>query len=617
MTRRPASGCCKLLLAVWLLAQAGLLPQEAQCSSYLGDYFLPTAKLALNKLQQSFSAKSEDARSADASGPQSAPVVAGNATPPETRQLNLQVQKEEEPRRADEPPNKNEFVKLETTPDLAIGNNLVQNAQKASAPAGNQPVLVVASTEATESDPTSVVPSATAPELAAPEPVGPTAGPVPAQPDEGARREPPSEPDTTDRVVISELPTAASDPPPTPAMAGGAQEKQAPQVEQTTSGPVPAVAEEAAKETELEAVAAVDASIGFGDLFASLSDSCYDEYGNARYCEPEFENAAFEKQVEVSSECGSPASRFCTSSLNERNEQICHMCDAQYPHRRHPAAYLTDMNNSNSPTCWVSAPISVRQNESSGELDETRSDNVSLVLNLEKKYEITYVSMQFCNHKPDSLAIFKSSDFGQSWQPYHFYSSQCRRMYGRQSRAAPAPGELEPRCTNISQPVGRQAASSDRLAFSALEGRSVGPLALERSPALQEWITATNIKLVFDRHQASWLRSGLGLAHRHSAAGNQQQAQQRANQNSSAAETENSLTSPSDTYNYAMSDLTVGGRCKCNGHASRCVHNKEGLLQCDCRHNTAGRDCEKCAALHHDRPWTRATQFDANPCQRK
>ena len=50
--------------------------------------------------------------------------------------------------------------------------------------------------------------------------------------------------------------------------------------------------------------------------------------------------------------------------------------------------------------------------------------------------QVTYVSLQFCSQRPDSMAIYKSVDFGRSWSPFQFYSSQCRRVYNRPTRAA-------------------------------------------------------------------------------------------------------------------------------------------------------------------------------------
>ncbi len=40
----------------------------------------------------------------------------------------------------------------------------------------------------------------------------------------------------------------------------------------------------------------------------------------------------------------------------------------------------------------------------------------------------------------------------------------------------------------------------------------------------------------------------------------------------------------------------------------------DGRLVCDCKHNTAGDECERCQDFHYDRPWARATQRDANEC---
>jgi Laminin N-terminal (Domain VI) len=48
----------------------------------------------------------------------------------------------------------------------------------------------------------------------------------------------------------------------------------------------------------------------------SPSDPCYDAVGKARRCITDFVNAAFGKEVQASSTCGSPPSRYCQTSYN-------------------------------------------------------------------------------------------------------------------------------------------------------------------------------------------------------------------------------------------------------------------------------------------------------------
>ncbi|EEC01940.1 netrin, putative [Ixodes scapularis] len=307
------------------------------------------------------------------------------------------------------------------------------------------------------------------------------------------------------------------------------------------------------------------------------SDPCYDDMNNPRRCIPDFVNAAFGKEVRTSSECGTPPSRYCNTATDDKGEIVrnCQICDAGNPKRRHPASYLTDLNNPNNVTCWMSEPF------------PQPLYNVSLILSLGKKYELTYISLQFCGAKPDSLAVYKSTDYGKSWQPFQFYSSQCRKMYGRQNRALiTKANEQEPLCTDPQSTT--EQLSGARIAFSTLEGR---PSAYEfdSSPVLQEWVTATDVKVVFNR-LTNWTPEPLD--------------------NDTLVPREASLY-------YAVSDFAVGGRCKCNGHGSRCVQNRDGQLACECKHNTAGRDCEKCKPFHFDRPWGRATAHDAHECVRE
>ncbi|KAJ8684491.1 hypothetical protein QAD02_020283 [Eretmocerus hayati] len=419
----------------------------------------------------------------------------------------------------------------------------------------------------------------------------------------------------------------------------------------------------------------------------SPADPCYEDE-RPRRCIPDFVNAAFERQVIASSTCGG-GSRYC-------DERECDVCDQVGTGRRFVAAHLTDLNNPSNVTCWRSEPVAPALSFSAP------PDNVTLSLSLGKKYELTYVSLQFCPNapKPDSIAIYKSMDYGKSWQPFQFYSSQCRRVYGRPNRAPISrSNEQEARCSDshrllpaAGEPAGAPGASgsgpaaatasANRIAFSVLEGR---PSAsdFDNSPVLQDWATATDIRIVFNRLQLPAGPSGAVAPEQPLTIEQQQQLMPEQPSDRSAKLTSKSMRTPANIDNignddnhddddvneeddvddeldansgvelnelelremgvvsvpsplaaipspvppstmsnavsaglhYAVADLAVGGRCKCNGHAASCSPAEDGQLACDCRHNTAGRDCEKCKPFYFDRPWARATARDANECR--
>ncbi|CAF1102291.1 unnamed protein product [Rotaria sp. Silwood1] len=271
-------------------------------------------------------------------------------------------------------------------------------------------------------------------------------------------------------------------------------------------------------------------------------DPCIDRHKRFQRCIPDFINAAYQKPIYVTSTCGNSPKEFCNLSQLNQN---------------HPIDYLTDINNPNNLTCWQSDLI--KQN-----------DNVSLILSFKKKFELTYISLQFCSpNKPDSMAIFKSMDMGLTWIPLQYYSNNCEDIFNKSSNGLiTRSNEQEALCIDTKSQL--LTMSETRIAFSTLEGR---PSAYEfdTSPVLQDWVTATDIKIIL-------------------------------------------LSSNIEPNSYSLADFAVGGRCKCNGHASKCITNSDGRLVCDCKHNTAGDECERCKDFHYDRPWARATQRDANEC---
>ncbi|XP_048760748.1 netrin-1-like isoform X2 [Ostrea edulis] len=317
----------------------------------------------------------------------------------------------------------------------------------------------------------------------------------------------------------------------------------------------------------------VDVTSQFNNMFSVQDppdDPCYDERGEPKMCIPDFVNAAFGQEVVASSTCGSPPSRYCQSTREkDRVVRNCFICDAKHPKRMHPPSYLTDLNNANDLTCWMSNTyIQYPQ-------------NATLKLALNKKYELTYISLQFCSSRPESMGIYKSMDYGKTWIPFQYYSNSCKKMFGKSPKGVVSrSNEQEALCTEQYSSI--EPLNGARVAFSTLEGRP-SAYDFENNAILQDWVTATDIMIVFNR----------------------------LNTYNDENEDDDGVR---ESYYYAMSDLAVGGRCKCNGHASKCVKNRAGQYVCECKHNTAGNDCEKCKPFHFDRPWARATSADANAC---
>ncbi|KAF5914792.1 hypothetical protein HPG69_008912 [Diceros bicornis minor] len=199
-----------------------------------------------------------------------------------------------------------------------------------------------------------------------------------------------------------------------------------------------------------------------------------------------------------------------------------------------------------------------------------------------KAYEITYVRLKFHTSRPESFAIYKRSRAGGPWEPYQYYSASCRKTYGRPEGQYLRPGEDERVAFCTSEFSDISPLSGGNVAFSTLEGRP-SAYNFEESPVLQEWVTSTELLVSLDRLNTFG---------------------------------DDIFKDPKvlQSYYYAVSDFSVGGRCKCNGHASECSPDEAGRLACRCQHNTTGADCERCLPFFQDRPWARGTAEAANEC---
>ncbi|CAF0707486.1 unnamed protein product [Brachionus calyciflorus] len=330
--------------------------------------------------------------------------------------------------------------------------------------------------------------------------------------------------------------------------------------------------------------------------------NCYDSVtGAAKKCMPEFVNAAFGLKISASNTCGQKVpSEYCVQtnlhnsfySRNNNNEantnennldflqrfnSRCRKCDFYDKRYSHPPEYLNDYNNQGNVTWWQSDTM----------LEGIQYPNsVNLTLNLGKTFDINYVQIKFNSPRPESFAIYKRTNESSDWTPYQFYSASCKETYGISSNQIIRPGnEAKALCTDEFSDIAPLTGAS--VVFGTLEDRP-SAYNFEDTPELIEWVTATDIRITLNRL------------------------------NTFGDEVFND-PQVLKSYYYAISDIAVGGRCKCNGHASKCVyeqqHDFEDRLKCKCEHNTAGVDCGECLPFYNDVPWAPATQLNAHECK--
>ncbi|KAM5148303.1 laminin subunit gamma-1 [Mantella aurantiaca] len=308
------------------------------------------------------------------------------------------------------------------------------------------------------------------------------------------------------------------------------------------------------------------------DGVLAAMDECSDG-GRPQRCMPEFVNAAFNVTVMATNTCGSPPEEYCVQTGVTGVTKSCHLCDSSQLHLGHGADFLTDYNNQADTTWWQSQTMLA---------GIQYPHSINLTLHLGKAFDITYVRLKFHTSRPESFALYKRTREDGPWIPYQYYSGSCENTYQKLNRGFIRTGEDEQQaqCTDEFSDI--SPLTGGNVAFSTLEGRP-SAYNFDNSPVLQDWVTATDIRVTLNRLNTFG---------------------------------DEVFSDPKvlKSYYYAISDFAVGGRCKCNGHASECVRNEFGKMVCNCKHNTFGVDCEKCLPFFNDRPWRRATSESANEC---
>ncbi|XP_076046327.1 laminin subunit alpha isoform X4 [Oratosquilla oratoria] len=257
--------------------------------------------------------------------------------------------------------------------------------------------------------------------------------------------------------------------------------------------------------------------------------------------------------------------------------QFCDECDPTDPAKYHPAEYAID----GSERWWQSPPLSRGM----------QYNQINLTIDLGQLFQVAYVLIKMGNSpRPGVWALERSIDNGESYTPWQYFADtrgDCERYFGEES-LKPITKDDDVNCiTHFSKVVPLE---GGEIVVSLLNDR---PSANNffNSTLLQNFTRATNVRLRL-------IRTKTLLGHLMSVARQDSTVTRR--------------------YFYSIKDISIGGRCVCNGHADVCVFSdpqEPYRLQCQCQHNTCGSKCERCCDGYIQKKWRPASYSDSFTCE--
>nr|KAF6290850.1 laminin subunit beta 3 [Myotis myotis] len=276
------------------------------------------------------------------------------------------------------------------------------------------------------------------------------------------------------------------------------------------------------------------------------------------------------QHLRASSTCGLTRPETYCTQYGEWQMKCC-KCDSRLPHN-YNSHRVENVASSSGPVRWWQSQKDVNP--------------VSLQLDLDRRFQLQDIMMDFKGPMPAGMLIERSSDFGKTWHVYQYLAADCRSAFPRVRQGQPQSWQ-DPRCQSLPQ---RPHAHQDggRVQLNVMDLASGIPAT--QSQKIQELGGITNLRVNFTRLAPVPQRGHY----------------------------------PPSAY-YAVSQLRLRGSCFCHGHADRCAPEPGAPTgpstavqvhdACVCQHNTAGSNCERCAPFYNNRPWRPADDQDPHECQ--
>ncbi|XP_015124906.1 laminin subunit alpha-1, partial [Diachasma alloeum] len=278
-------------------------------------------------------------------------------------------------------------------------------------------------------------------------------------------------------------------------------------------------------------------------------------------------NVATKADVYVNATCGEEGPEtFCKPSESAR----CAVCDARSPDpgKRHNISNVLNPD----PGKWWQSPTLAR-----GE----RFEFVTIVLDLKQVYQIENVIVKSANSPRPAAWVLERSVDGEEFRPWQYHAPSDEECWSRYS-VPPVTKPIyiaddEVICTSI---YSRQTPMENgEIHIQLANGR---PGAQNHSETLQEFTQARYVRLSLQGLR----RGGGALADKRRAF-------------------------------YSIKEISIGGRCLCSGHASRCRYSaRHGHQECECERHTCGERCDKCCPMFNQVPWKPGTSGKGFHCEK-
>ncbi|XP_053291489.1 laminin subunit beta-3 isoform X2 [Pleuronectes platessa] len=249
----------------------------------------------------------------------------------------------------------------------------------------------------------------------------------------------------------------------------------------------------------------------------------------------------------------------------------CCPCDSRNPNGRQ-AHTVQDVLSTSGPERWWQSRKDVTP--------------VTLQLDLDNLFQLDNLFLNFKGPRPSALVIERTLDNARTWAPSLYLATNCQRSFPGIPTSTPL--KLDDTYCYTLPPTEATPYQDHTIEFNPLRQYAYVPASKSQKIEDVTGLTGLRVRL-----------TELGDVPR--------------------------LPGRALSRFYALKEMRVMGSCMCHGHANRCLPEAYNNPlsntihvnpQCDCQHNTAGVNCERCADLYNDLPWRPAEEGDTHACKR-